>query len=310
MRIVFMGNPEFAIPSLSAIYSSTHEIAAVVTNPDKPQGRGRNPLPTPVAICAEDLDIPVVREENLKDENLAALLSNLSADLFVIVAYRILPASLLEIPRIGCINLHGSILPKYRGAAPIQWALLNGDSLTGLTTFLLKPSVDTGDILMKREVVIYPSDNCGDLSRRMSLVGAQLLKDTVDRLASDDLEPFQQDNSSATKAQKIKPEMREIDWSKSAFRVYNLIRALTPVPGAHSILDGKRLKIRDSRPELMSGEIPGTIISVDKNSFRVACGTGSLQVLEVQAEGKKKMSAREYLTGSRLTVGDCFDSAG
>ncbi|MDP7026231.1 MAG: methionyl-tRNA formyltransferase [Candidatus Marinimicrobia bacterium] len=308
MRIIFMGNPTFSVPSLTVLSSSSHEIAAVVTNPDKPQGRGRNPLSTPVAKCAGDLGIPIVPAENLKDDNLTALLSEFSADLFVVVAFKILPERLLDIPKIGCVNLHGSILPKYRGAAPIQRALLNGDSLTGLTTFQLKPSVDTGDVLLKKEVVIYPSDNCGVLSERMSYVGAQLLKETVDRLESGEIESSQQDNSLATKAPKINLRMRVIDWSKSTFEIHNLIRALTPKPGVHTVMRGKRLKICRSHTGLSTGTSPGMIISANKNSFRVSCGSGSLQVLEVQVEGKKKMSAREFLAGSKLTAGDCFDS--
>ena len=310
MRLVFMGNPEFAVPSLYQLSSSIHEIAAVVTNPDKPQGRGRKPLSTPVAKCAEDLGIPVLSSENLREDNFSALLSDLLPDLFVVVAFRILPEILLKIPKVGCINLHGSILPKYRGAAPIQWALLNGDSLTGLTTFMLKPSVDTGDILLKKEVVIYPGDNCGVLSQRMSHVGAQLLKETVDRLESDELKPCKQDNSLATKAPKFKPEVRVIDWSRSEKEIHNLIRALTPLPGAHSFMSGKRLKICRSRAGMSTGTSPGTIISADKNSFLVSCGSGSLQVLEVQVEGKKRLSARDYLAGAKLTSGDCFDSTG
>lgn len=308
MRIVFMGNPKFAIPSLRLLSETTHDLMAVVTNQDKPQGRGRKPLSTPVANYAGEIGIPIIYADNLKDENLASSLVNLEPDLFIIVAFRILPLTLLKIPRLGCINLHGSLLPKYRGAAPIQWALLNGDSLTGLTTFLLKPSVDTGDILLKREVVIYPDDDFGALSKRMSLVGAQLLKETVDKFTHHEIVPLQQDDSQATKAPKIKREMSLIRWDNPALEIHNQIRALSPVPGTYSFLHNRRLKICLSKPGLGGEASPGTIIARDKNSFRIACGSGSLEVFEVQAEGKKRMSAREYLAGARLQIGECFDT--
>ena len=303
MRIVFMGNPEFAVPSLHSLHHKDHDIVTLVTNPDKEQGRGRRARPTPVALFGKERGIPLIQPESLKDEELASELERLNVDIFVVVAFKILPGLLLRIPRLGCVNLHGSILPKYRGAAPIQWALMNGDSVTGLTTFVLAPKVDTGDILLKRRVVIYPDEDFGSLSRRMSLVGAALLTETLDGLASDTLVPGRQDDSKVTKAPKIETGICLIDWKQPALQIRNKIRGLSPVPGAYTTFNGKRLKLYHTMVSARTPTAPGEIESVGKGDFLVSCGKDCIRVLEVQLEGKRRMSAREFLAGSSLSPG-------
>jgi len=308
MQVVFMGNPIFAVPSLQMLYDSSHSILAVVTNPDKDQGRGRTPKPTPIALFAREKNIPLIQPDSLKEGSLAVRLQNLNPELFVVVAYKILPSSLLQIPRFGCVNLHGSILPKYRGAAPIQWALMNGDSKTGLTTFILAPKVDTGDILLKQEVVIYPDDNFGSLSHRMAYLGSGLLKETLDRIEKGNTSAITQDSSLATKAPKIKPDMCLINWERSARHIRNQIRALSPSPGAYTLLKGKRLKLFQTKISNRKPSISGEIVSIGKERFSVSCGEGSLDIFEVQLEGKRRMTVNVFLQGFSLSVGERFGS--
>lgn len=308
MRIVFMGNPGFAVPSLRTLHNSSYDVIAVVTNPDKEQGRGQSPKPTAVAVFAREHNIPLIQPDSLKSELVASELKNLKADLFVIVAFKILPANLLQIPKLCCINLHGSLLPKYRGAAPIQWALMNGDSITGLSTFILAPKVDTGDLLLKREVVIYPDDDYGSLSRRMSHLGASLLKETVDRIELDTIVSASQDSALATRAPKIKPEMCQISWDRAARQIQNQIRALSPVPGAYTTLGGRRLKLFRTAVSAMRADSSGKIVSINKKGFVVSCGDKSLEIFEVQLEGKRRMLVKDFLLGSSLKVGEKLGS--
>ncbi|MCH7733182.1 MAG: methionyl-tRNA formyltransferase, partial [Candidatus Marinimicrobia bacterium] len=216
LRIVFMGNPEFSVPSLSELVRSQHQILSVITNVDTQQGRGRKLRSTAVADYSERNGIPVLKTESLKSEKTVEYLKSLDPDLFVIVAYKILPKSLLKIPYYGSVNLHGSLLPKYRGAAPIQWALMNGDSSTGLTTFFLKPSIDTGDIALQKKVVIFPDDDFRTLSNRMAVIGALLVRKTVSIIRAGKVMVIPQDNTQATKAPKITPEFCQIDWHRSS----------------------------------------------------------------------------------------------
>ncbi|MFQ6615452.1 MAG: methionyl-tRNA formyltransferase [Fidelibacterota bacterium] len=303
MRIVFMGNPAFAVPSLSVFLSSAHQIAAVVTSPDRERGRGRHPGPTPVASFASEHGLDLVQPHDLNDPFVVSRLTGMGPDLFVVVAFKILPEVWLRIPKVGSVNLHGSLLPEYRGAAPIHWALMNGDSVTGLTTFMLAPAVDTGDTLMTKKVVILPDDTLGSLSRRMSLLGARLLRETVDRLESGTAKPAPQDSTVATKAPKIRSSHRRIDWEKHAREVHNLIRALSPAPGAYTEFRDGRLKIFRSRMSTRGGH-PGEIISVNKECIGVACGWGSVELLELQLEGKRRMSTRDFLAGTPLEAGE------
>ena len=306
LRIVFMGNPDFAVPSLNEIMVSEHEVVAVVTSPDKPRGRGKSVSPTMVAQRASDYALPLIQPSLLKDDFFISQLQELKADLFSVVAFRLLPSAVLQIPKIGSVNLHPSLLPQYRGAAPLQWALMNGDVKTGITTFLLSPAMDSGDILMTRPLSIFPEDDSGSLSLRASQLGAHLLVETIDSLARGTASPKPQDDSNASRAPKITSEDCEIDWTKSAASVRNQVRALSPTPGAYTSLAGRRLKIYRCELSLAEEEASGEVISLNKTSFTVRCGSGSVVIQELQPEGKRRMTSGEFLAGTQLRVGDCL----
>ena len=306
MRIVFLGNPAFALPTLSSLSGSRHEVLAVVTSSEKARGRGMKQTAGPVASFARESNIPLIQPKSLKSELLVASLQELNPDLLVVVAFKILPRTLLGIPKKGCINLHGSLLPKYRGAAPIQQALMNGDSVTGLTTFILAPAVDTGDLLLTKKVVIYPDDDCGSLSKRMSHMGASLVMETIDGIDNDTLTPIQQDDSCASKAPKIKPEMCQMQWRKSAVKIHNLVRALSPVPSAYTFVKGRRMKIFKTSFSALPPVTPGEIINADESSLVVSCGSGSLELSDVQIEGKRRMTVTQFLQGFKLSPGERF----
>ena len=307
MKIVFMGNPEFAVPSLKKLAASNHEILSVVTNPPKPAGRGRKHINTPVAKCAEDLNLNVMEIDNLNSEDTIQNLQKLNADVFTVVAYRILPKEIIAIPAKGSINLHGSLLPKYRGAAPIQWSLINGDSETGLTTFILQPKVDTGNVLQQKKIAIDQDDNYGSLAEKMSNAGAELLVETMDEFEKGNLNPYAQDDVKATTARKISAEMTIINWQKSAQEIHNLIRGLTPSPGVRTLLSGKVLKIFETEFIKENSVLEkGEISIIEKDYFSIQTGAGQLIVLQVQLEGKRRMSAGDFLRGVQLEVGTCL----
>ena len=299
-----MGNPDFAVPSLNELMVSDHEVVAVVTSPDKPRGRGKSVSPTMVAQRASDYALPLIQPSLLKDDFFISQLQELKADLFSVVAFRLLPSAVLQIPKIGSVNLHPSLLPKYRGAAPLQWTLMHGDVKTGITTFLLSPAMDSGDILMTRPLGIFPGDDSGSLSLRASQLGAHLLVETIDSLARGTASPKPQDDSNASRAPKITSEDCEIDWTKSAASVKNQVRALSPTPGAYTSLAGRRLKIYWCELSLAEEETSGEVISLKKTSFTVRCGSGSVVIQELQPEGKRRMTSGEFLAGTQLRVGD------
>lgn len=304
MKIVFMGNPAFAIPSLKKLAANNHEILSVVTNPPKPSGRGRKLVSTPVAACADELGIPVIEIDNLISEETIHNLQKLDADVFAVVAYRILPKVILAIPAKGAINLHGSLLPKYRGAAPIQWSLINGDAETGLTTFIIQPKVDAGKILLQKRITIDQNDNYGSLAEKMSRAGAELLVKTLDEFEQGLISPYEQDESIATNASKPSAEMTVINWQQSAQEIHNLIRGLTPSPGCRTLLSGKSLKILKSNFTNENSSFDNGVISnIEKESFSIQAGSGQLIVLEVQLEGKRRMNTGEFLRGVQLKVG-------
>ena len=304
MKIVFMGNPQFAVPSLRKLVESDHDILSVVTNPPKPAGRGKQLIKSPVAECAKELNLPIIETDELKSENFLHTLRDLNGDVFAVVAYRILPKKVINIPLKGAINLHGSLLPKYRGAAPIQWALINGESETGLTTFIIQPKVDKGNILLQKTIKIDQDDNYGSLAEKMSHTGAELLVNTVDRFESENVEPYNQLDSNATMAPKITPALTNISWEKSAKEIHNLIRGLAPFPGARTVLDSKTLKIFKTKYiEENSTNNSGEISNIGKDSFNVQTGKGQLIVLEVQVEGKRRMNAGDFLRGVQLDIG-------
>ena len=296
MKIIFMGTPDFAVPSLKALHESNHQIAAVVTGADKERGRGQKVTFTPVKEFALKNNIPVLQPEKLKDEKFITQLKSFSADLFVIVAFRILPEEVYTIPSKGSFNLHGSLLPKYRGAAPIQWALIKGEVETGVTTFMLEAKVDTGNIILQEKINISDDDDFGSLHDKMSMLGANVVVRTAEQIESGIYKLNMQDNSLASPAPKITKELCEIDWNKSAEQIHNLIRGLSPYPGALFNFKNKMIKIYKTKvvedSSTKSGQIKQT-----KTSLTIGCGNNSLEILELQQEGKKRMKIEEFLRG-------------
>jgi len=308
MRLIFFGSPDFAVPSLKKIYETGQEIAAVVTAPDRPRGRGRKLLPTPVKIEALKLHIPILQPVKLNDPEFRRSISALEPDLNVVVAFRIMPEWLINLPRFGSINLHASLLPKYRGAAPINWALINGDKKTGLTTFILKREVDTGDILIQREMEIEENDNFGSLHDRMAQIGANVLLETIEGLAEGGLSPRPQPADGYCPAPKLTRETGRIDWRKPASDIVNLVRGLSPSPGAYARLGGLRLIILEAGAKEEAPEAAaGVIVSIDdKSGILVASGQGAVILKKIKPEGRKAMSSAEFSRGYEVKVGDAF----
>lgn len=306
LRIVFFGTPEFAVPSLEALHQSRHRVVAVVTTPDRERGRGLNVQPSQVKLCASRHQLPVLQPEELTDPTFLAELRRYAADLFVVVAFRILPPEVFTMPPRGTVNLHASLLPKYRGAAPINWAIINGERETGVTTFFIEEKVDTGVILCQRQVPIGPDETAGQLHDRLALAGAQLLVETVDGIAEGKLVAVPQQGE-PSRAPKIVREMCEIDWRKPAVQIHNLVRGLCPFPGAFTYLEGKILKLY--RTQVLKpyghGKRPGQVARVDRKGgiIHVATGEGVLALIELQPEGKRRMTAEEFLQGHLLQPG-------
>lgn len=311
MRTVFAGTSEFAVPSLQALVDSGHEVLAVITQPDRPSGRGGQIRMSPVKLAALDCNLPVLQPEKISDPEFVARLKSLGQiDVMVVVAYgQKIPAEILSWPRFGVINVHGSLLPKYRGAAPVQHALIAGESKTGVTTMLLDEGWDTGDILLQREVEILPEEDAGELSNRLSRIGAELLLTTLDALEKGTLKPIPQDHAAATYARALDRDAGSIDWSLPAASIVNLVRGCTPKPGAFTVRDGALVKIWRARVESESEEetVPGEVVAIDRDGIVVATGRGLVRLLEVQPESRRRMSAAEYAAGARLKVGDRFD---
>lgn len=300
MKIVFMGTPEFARPPLEYIHSSTrHQVLAVVTGPDKPSGRGRKLRPTPVRVSAEKLGLPVLTPVRLKNKDFLKEIESFGADLYVVVAFKILPEALYTIPEKGAINLHGSLLPKYRGAAPINWAIINGESETGLTTFFLKKKVDTGNVIYREKIKIDPEDNFDSLYARMSDLAGPVIEKTLDLIESGKVEVTEQDNSEATPAPKITPFDAMIDWGFPARNVVNFIRGMSSIPGAYTSFRGKRLKVLNAKitdTARPSNTRHGQVIA-DKHELLCAVSDGVVELLEVQPEGKSRMTGESFLRG-------------
>ena len=305
MRIVFLGNPAIANPILNAIHTSHHEIVGVVSNAPKPMGRGRTLRHTAVGDFANELGLNFIPVESLKDDLFQTQLRSLSPDLFVVVAFRILPNAVLKIPKIGSVNLHTSLLPKYRGAAPIQHALLNGDKETGITTFFIESEVDTGAILLQKKIRIGDEDNFGSLTEKMAEEGSALLLKTLNQLENGTINPIPQNNELVSIAPKITKELCQIHWTDSAENIQNKVRALSPSPGAFTSLNSKRLKIYKSKVlnESHSGEW-GKISLLEKHKMAVSCREGQLELLEIQLEGKRRMTIAELLRGIPVKLGD------
>ncbi len=294
MRVVFLGTPHFAVPTLDALHRAGHEICGVVAQPDKPVGRGQAMASPPTAVRARQLGVPVFQPTKLKSGDFPGEFAALGADVGIVVAYgRILPPALLEAPRRGCINVHASLLPRWRGAAPIQWSILAGDTETGITTMQMAEGLDTGDILLQSRTPIGPEETAGQLHDRLAPMGAELLVQTLARL--DQIVPRPQPESGVTYAKMLTREMSAIDWTRTAAEIDRQVRGLSPWPGTVS----GSLKLIRARPAAGSGE-PGTLL----DGARVACGEGAIELLEVQVPGKKAVSGRDWMNGARLRPGD------
>lgn len=305
MRVIFMGTPDFAVPSLEALLTK-HEVVLVVTQPDKPKGRGKKMVPTPVKACALEHGIPVLQPEKVKEPEFVEQLRSYEPDLIAVTAFgQILSEPILEMPKYGCINVHGSLLPKYRGAAPMQWSIIDGEKVTGITTMYMAKGLDSGDMLLKAEVEITDEDTFATIHDKMAMTGANLLLDTLDQLEAGTLERIPQDHDAATYAPMITKETGHIDWSKNRQDIINLIRGLNPVPAAYTIYEEEVLKIFGAviSDVQADGAANGEIVAVVKKGFVVKCGDGCLLITEVQARGGKRMMTDAYLRGHAMKEG-------
>lgn len=311
MRLIFFGTPEFASRCLQKILLSRHEVAAVVTAPDRPRGRGRKSAMPEVKKLALERGLEVLQPERLKDLSFLGRLDAIGADFYCVVAFRILPEEVFSKPSRGCVNLHASLLPRYRGAAPINWALINGEKETGLTTFFIGRKVDTGDIILQEKMKIGSDETFGELHDRMAEAGGDLLIKTMDRVESGEFKAMKQDNSVATPAPKLSPELGVIDWGKSAQEIHNLVRGLSPRPGAYSFLGGNRIMILRTRVNegLSPGFAPGKITLADpKRGVSVACGGGEIMIVILKPESGREMTATDYVRGHRIEAGVQFSN--
>ena len=309
MRILFLGTPEFTIPSLRILLENDHDVVAVVTAPDKPRGRGQEVSPPPIKEFATSKKLPLLQPMTLKDTLFLETIAELAADLIVVVAFRILPREIFEMPKHGAINLHASLLPKYRGAAPIHRAIMKGEKETGVTTFFLQERVDTGNIILQARVKIGEDETAGEFHDKLAEVGAEIVLQTVRLIELGKVQPRIQDESLATAAPKIYKEMCKIDWEKTAQVVHNFVRGLSPEPCAFTLHNGKRLNIyRTKKTGVKLGEArPGDLVSLTKEEMLVATGDEAIAIEEIQAEGKKRMRIGEFLKGYQMRKGEKFE---
>ncbi len=326
MRVIFMGTPEFAVVSLNKLLSAGINIVAVVTVPDKPRGRGLQLQPSPVKIAAESAGLPVLQPPSLVDPQCIADLRAMKPDLIAVVAFKILPEEIFTMPPLGTINLHGSLLPKYRGAAPINRAIMNGETETGVTTFFIRKKVDTGNIIARSKITITPNMTAGELHDIMAAKGADLLLATIKSVENKSFILTTQDDSQVTKAPKIHKQDCEINFDQPAEKVHNFIRGLSPYPAAYTYINGKMIKlyksrildtgysIRDRRYAIGDKEAlglsPGHIIEITNDELIISCRDSAIAIGEVQIEGKRRMSVAEFLRGHKLQVGDKFGEKG
>ncbi len=307
MRIVFMGTAEFGIPSFRRLLNEGYQVVGVVTNVDKPSGRGQKVTYSPIKIVAEEYKIPILQPVSLKDESFIASLKDLKPDLIIVIAFRILPAAVFTIPALGTFNLHSSLLPKYRGAAPIQWAIIKGEKETGVTTFFLDEKVDTGNIILQARLPIHENETAGELHDRLAEIGAEIVLHSVRLIDKGTAPRHIQDSTLATPAPKIFKEYCRIDWTRPAPELHNFIRGLSPVPCAYTSFQGKTIKLYHTA--LITEENPGTageILKADNRLF-VSTPDGVLEILELQLEGKKRLRTEEFLRGFHVQRGEKFE---
>lgn len=305
MKIVYMGTPEFAVKPLEALINAGHNVCGVFTQPDKPVGRKQILTMPPVKACALEHNIEVFQPHSFKDNEAYEILKKLDPELIVVVAYgKILPSAVLELPKYGCINVHASLLPKFRGAAPIQWSIIEGESKTGVTTMFMDEGLDTGDMLMQEETAISENETAGTLHDRLADMGASLIVKTIEALQNGTLKRTKQNDDDSCYAKMLNKEIAVIDWQKTAQEIHNKVRGLNPWPVAVSKIGGKKVKIYTTGLSDAKGNA-GEIISL--SPFIVGTGKGSVEILEIQAEGKRKMTAEEYLRGNKHSVGEKFE---
>lgn len=308
MRSIFFGSPEFAVPCLDALHAMS-EVMAVVCQPDKPAGRGLSLRPPAVKVRALGLGLEVWQPTKVRSVEFAERLVALEADVGVVVAYgRILPKKVLDAPRLGCVNVHASLLPRWRGAAPIQWSIVHGDTETGVTLMQMDEGMDTGPLLAKATTPIEPGDDAGTLSERLSRMGAELLTEELPRYVAGALRTEPQDETEATMAPLLRKEDGRIDWAQSAEAVHDQIRGMNPWPGAHTSLGKRRIKIHRAVPSTLDpeGAKPGEVTALDPEGILVACSRGTLEIQELQESGRKRVDARSFISGRRVAVGDRF----
>jgi len=311
MKIIFMGSPDFAVPCLEELLKSPHDLAAVVTQPDRPKGRGKKLTPTPVKEIALKKGIPILQPEKVNSPEFIKLIKEAKPDLIVVVAFgQILKPELLDIPFFGCINVHASLLPQYRGAAPIHWAIINGEKETGVTTMFLDPGMDTGDMILKETVAIGPDDNVGLLHDRLASAGARVLRETIGLLEAGQIIRIPQKQEEATYAPPLKREHEMIHWDKNAKEIHDQVRGMNPWPGAYTILNGTRLKIWETCLHEDQGRgVPGQVLEVGRNhGILVRCQSGSLWLTEVQPQGSRRMAGDAFARGYRVEKGGRFGS--
>lgn len=308
MRIVFMGTPDFSVPCLQALVDDGHDVCAVFTQPDKPKGRHGVLSAPPVKELALKYDIPVYQPDSLKNDEIKSSFASLGADLAIVVAYgKILPEEFLNAPKYGCINMHASLLPKLRGAAPIQWSIINGEKRSGVTAMQMDKGLDTGDILLSESVEIRDDETAQELHDELSVLGAQVMRKTLLMLQKGVLSPIRQDDSQSTYAPILTKELSAIDWQKSALQIHNQIRGLYPWPGASAVLNGKTLKIHSAKLLGKTQGEPGEVVFND-HRLCVACGDGNaVELLVIQAPGKKAMPVTDYLRGNPVVLGTIFE---
>jgi methionyl-tRNA formyltransferase len=308
MRILFMGTPEFAVPSLTKLVEAGYPPVAVATGPDRPRGRGQEVSPTPVKRAAREAGIDrLLQPEDVTDDRFAEAVADLEPDVIAVVAYKILPPKVFTAASDGAFNLHGSLLPKYRGAAPINHAIMNGETETGVTTFFLEPSVDTGDIILQRSMSIGPNETAGSVHDRMKELGGEAVVETVRQIEAGTVDPQPQDDAAATPAPKIHDEDGRVPWDATGEDVHNHIRGLSPHPGAWTMHDDTRLKLYRSRRAEGDGP-PGTVLAAD-DRLLVACGEGAVEVVTIQQPGRQRLAADDFLNGYPLAPGERLGAA-